>query len=55
MDKPELREPREDYNAGKNETEPMLYCPVCNTRLTELKCKLVCERCGYYMSCADYY
>ncbi len=37
------------------ESEPMLYCPVCSKRLTEFKCKLVCERCGYYMSCADYY
>jgi hypothetical protein len=35
--------------------EPMLYCPVCSMRLAERKCKLVCERCGYYMSCADYY
>ena len=39
----------------KNEDEPMLYCPVCSTRLTERKCKLLCETCGYYMSCADYY
>jgi hypothetical protein len=38
-----------------SENEPMLYCPVCSTRLTELKCKLVCDKCGYYMSCADYY
>jgi hypothetical protein len=35
--------------------EPMVYCPVCGLRLSEQKCKLVCERCGYYMSCADYY
>jgi len=35
--------------------EPMLYCPRCNDRLCQHKCKLVCERCGYYMSCADYY
>jgi hypothetical protein len=35
--------------------EPMLYCPVCSLRLTARKCKLLCERCGYYMSCADYY
>jgi hypothetical protein len=44
--------------AGKRanpEDEPMLYCPVCSTRLAERKCKLFCERCGYYMSCADYY
>jgi repressor LexA len=35
--------------------EPMLYCPVCSTRLHPRKCKLICEQCGYYMSCADYY
>lgn len=35
--------------------EPMLYCPVCSLRLSQRKCKLFCERCGYYMSCADYY
>ena len=35
--------------------EPMLYYPVCSLRLSERKCKLFCERCGYYMSCADYY
>jgi hypothetical protein len=39
----------------KDEDLPMLYCPRCNQRLSEMKCKLVCERCGYYMSCADYY
>lgn len=38
-----------------SERESMLYCPVCSLRLAELKCKLFCERCGYYMSCADYY
>jgi hypothetical protein len=39
----------------RSENEPMLYCPVCSRRLTERKCKLFCEQCGYYMSCADYY
>jgi methionyl-tRNA synthetase len=38
-----------------SDSEPMLYCPVCSLRLAERKCKLYCERCGYYMSCADYY
>ena len=33
----------------------MLYCPVCSMRLQQRQCKLFCERCGYYMSCADYY
>lgn len=44
----ELRKPAES-------DEPMLYCPRCNSRLTPRKCKLLCELCGYYMSCADYY
>jgi hypothetical protein len=38
-----------------SENEPMLYCPVCSTRLNQRKCKLFCEACGYFMSCADYY
>lgn len=41
--------------ARTDEDEPMLYCPVCSTRLEQHKCKLVCPQCGYYMSCADYY
>ncbi|HLK65909.1 MAG TPA: hypothetical protein VKU19_20885 [Bryobacteraceae bacterium] len=39
----------------KDENEPMLYCPVCSSRLAEQKCKLVCPKCSYYLSCADYY
>ena len=36
-------------------TEPaMLFCPVCSTRLASRQCKLFCQQCGYYMSCADY-
>jgi hypothetical protein len=41
--------------APDTQDEPMLYCPVCSAKLTPRKCKLLCERCGYYMSCADYY
>jgi hypothetical protein len=37
------------------ESEPMLYCPVCSMKLDTRKCKLFCQQCGYYMSCADYY
>lgn len=37
------------------EDNAMLYCPVCSTRLESRKCKLFCARCGYYLSCADYY
>ena len=36
------------------ENEPMVFCPVCSLRLSERKCKLFCQQCGYFMSCADY-
>lgn len=42
-------------NREQNSEQPMLYCPVCNHRLVNRRCKLVCEQCGYFMSCADYY
>ena len=50
-----MREPEPARPNPKDEHEPILYCPVCSTRLTARKCKLLCEKCGYYMSCADYY
>jgi len=31
------------------------FCPVCSQRLESRRCKLICNICGYYMSCADYY
>lgn len=30
------------------------YCPVCSQRLESHRCKLICNLCGYYMSCSDY-
>jgi len=42
-------------SSSRSDGEPMLFCPVCSRRLAERKCKLYCEQCGYYMSCADYY
>jgi hypothetical protein len=59
MEPPEI--PREGAEGDAGEVadsaaaEPMLWCPVCSARLAQRKCKLFCEKCGYYMSCADYY
>ncbi len=35
----------------------MRTCPNCGKELAERKCKLYCPdpRCGYFLSCADYY
>jgi len=41
-------------NTPARPEEPMLFCPNCNARLAAFRCKLVCEQCGYFMSCADY-
>ncbi len=32
----------------------ILTCANCGEQLIERKCKLVC-RCGYFLSCSDYY
>ncbi len=40
--------------AHSEEASPSKFCPNCGTPLVEQKCKLVCSRCSYYMSCSDY-
>lgn len=32
----------------------VLMCTNCGARMDERKCKLIC-RCGYFLSCSDYY
>jgi hypothetical protein len=55
-----MPEPRKDEDASSRPEsqpgpDPILYCPLCSTRLGEHRCKLICEKCGYYLSCSDYY
>jgi len=33
----------------------MQVCPICSEALHESHCKLVCPRCGYFLSCSDFY
>jgi hypothetical protein len=44
-----------DKTAAGGQEDPSRYCPICSQRLESRRCKLVCNVCGYYMSCADYY
>ena len=55
-----LNEPPVSGNAPGNEIGnrgddlPALYCPVCSLRLESRHCKMVCPRCGFFMSCSEF-
>jgi hypothetical protein len=54
-----LLDDAEPVDAGTTaaETDPgslMLTCANCGATMDERKCKLIC-RCGYFLSCSDYY
>jgi hypothetical protein len=33
---------------------PVEVCPVCSKRLELRHCKMICPRCGYFMSCSEF-
>ena len=41
--------------ASDNPGLPIEYCPNCSAKLFGHSCKLKCPRCGYFLSCSDYY
>jgi hypothetical protein len=41
--------------SARGQGDASRFCPVCSQRLESGRCKLICNVCGYYMSCADYY
>ena len=47
----------DDDSAGAAVVDPgtvILTCANCGAQMDERKCKLIC-RCGYFLSCSDYY
>lgn len=52
------REEPDTRRPGPDAAEALMRtCPICSSELEERKCKLFCPdpRCGYFLSCADYY
>ena len=44
-------------SAAADDADPaavILTCANCGAPMDERKCKLIC-RCGYFLSCSDYY
>ena len=56
-DSPEPLVILEDSEPDHGRVDPgavILTCANCGAAMDERKCKLIC-RCGYFLSCSDYY
>ena len=43
-----------DPDVSPDPAAVILTCANCGAGMDERKCKLIC-RCGYFLSCSDYY
>jgi hypothetical protein len=46
----DVREPQADSSP-----HAITVCPNCSSEMREQRCKLSCPRCGFYLSCSDFY
>jgi hypothetical protein len=54
-DETRLPTPQEEQPPKADPEALVRTCPNCGAALEERRCKLLCPRCHYYMSCSDYY
>jgi rubrerythrin len=44
----------DDKKFAELNEQPAQFCPLCSAKLESRRCKMVCPRCGYFMSCSEF-